>query len=59
MKVNWKGFGNSDTEYEQSLKRTNVEILVDMAAWFGEKSILSLLLTVFRGLFGHKRSLPG
>ena len=55
----WKGFGYSYSEYERSLKRTNVEILVDMAAWFGEKSILSLLLTVFRGLFGHKRSLPG
>ena len=23
-------------EYERSLKRTTIEILVDMAAWFGE-----------------------
>ena len=27
-------------EYERSLKRTTIEILVDMAAWFGENSKL-------------------
>ena len=29
---------HSNLEYERSLKRTTIEILVDMAAWFGEKT---------------------
>ena len=44
----------SVSEYERSLKRTTIEILVDMAAWFGEKNILlfSLFLTdQFSGVF--------
>ena len=28
------------SEYERSLRRTTIEILVDMAAWFGENSKL-------------------
>ena len=32
-----EGFCHSDSEYERSLKRTTIEIMVDMAAWFGEK----------------------
>ena len=58
-----KVFGNSVSEYERSLKRTTIEILVDMAAWFGEKSIFFLFTVchreVLRGLFGHQCSISG
>ena len=49
-----KVFGNSVSEYERSLKRTTIEILVDMAAWFGEKNILLFslfLIKQFSGVF--------
>ena len=32
-------FCPSDSEYERTLKRTTIEIVVDMAAWFGKVQI--------------------
>ena len=43
-------FCPSDSEYERTLKRTTIEIVVDMAAWFGKVQIL-----IFPGHF----SFPG
>ena len=49
----------SDLEYERSLKRTTIEIVVDMAAWFGKALpyFLPLLLRV-RCLSGYQRPFP-
>ena len=49
----------SDLEYERSLKRTTIEIVVDMAAWFGKALLyfLPLLLRV-RCLSGYQRPFP-
>ena len=49
---------HSNLEYERSLKRTTIEILVDMAAWFGETDN-SFCSIFFRSISGHKCSLPG
>ena len=40
------------SEYERTLKRTMVEIMVDMAAWFGDLNINFLAsISIFSGVF--------
>ena len=51
---------HSNLEYERNLKRSTIEILVDMAAWFGETTHIFLdSIVFFRRLFGHKCPFPG
>ena len=44
-------FYHSNLEYERSLKRTTIEILVDMAAWFGETTRIFGILLFSSGVF--------
>ena len=46
------------SEYERTLKRTTIEIMVDMAAWFGELIVKRPFPLNHRCLLGNKRSLP-
>ena len=50
--------GPSDSEYERSLKRTTLEIVVDMAAWFGKNQSVSPHLFYARCLFGDQCPFP-
>ena len=45
------------SEYERTLKRTTIEIMVDMAAWFGELNVKLPLTLISRCLSRDKRSL--
>ena len=44
-------------EYERTLKRTTIEIMVDMAAWFGELNVKLPLTLISRCLSRDKRPL--
>ena len=50
--------GPSDSEYERSLKRTTLEIVVDMAAWFGKTQSVSPHLFYARCLSGDQCPFP-
>ena len=45
------------SEYERTLKRTTIEIMVDMAAWFGELNDKVPLTLISRSISRDKRPL--